>query len=231
MSTARCATSSSAPSGVDFEAWLARQAPGGRQTALAWWEDPAYNGAAQPVVGICWHEARACCAWLSAQIRQILRLCHAALCKCGQRTLAEPDMIGFAAAKDRKSNATFGSVFDSVGLSQSPISHQEVLGAAIKPPKRTPSAACSPDRSRWRRLFGLQARVIPDERGSSCLILFWRLPGPTRRCAGRTRPPVRAGRLDPTEDRSPPALPLPPPTAVAGAQGRCGVAGTAVMDR
>ena len=68
-------------------------------------------------------------------------------------------------AKDRKSNATFGSIFDSGGLSQSPISHQEVLGAAIKLPQRTPSAACSPDRSRGRRLFGLQARVIPDERG------------------------------------------------------------------
>ncbi len=88
-------------------------------------------------------EVRAYCAWLSAQIRQILRLCHAALCKCGQRTLAETDLIGFAAAKDRKSNATFGSVFDSGGLSQSPISHQEVLGAAVDQQYRPTGAACS----------------------------------------------------------------------------------------
>ena len=63
-----------------------------------------------------------------------------------------------------KSNTTFGSIFDSRGLSQSLISHQEVLGAAIKLPYRTPGPACSRDRSRWRRLSGLQARVIPDER-------------------------------------------------------------------
>ena len=40
---------------------------------------------------------------------------------------------------DRKSNATFGSILDSGGLSQSPISHQEVLGAARKLPQRTQS--------------------------------------------------------------------------------------------
>jgi len=39
--------------------------------------------------------------------------------------------------KDRKSNATFGSIFDSGGLSQSPISHQEVPGAFIKLPYRS----------------------------------------------------------------------------------------------
>ena len=79
--------------------------------------------------------------------------------------------------KDRKSNAAFGSIFDAGGLSQSPISHQEVLGAAIQPPQRTPRAACSPDRGRWRRLFGLQARFLPDERW---LIVSHLVLAPTR---------------------------------------------------
>ena len=62
--------------------------------------------------------------------------------------------------KDRKSNATSGSIFDSGSLSQTPISCQEVLGAAIKLPYRspgtacsTPGTACSRERSRWRRLI------------------------------------------------------------------------------
>jgi hypothetical protein len=104
--------------------------------------------------------------------------------------------------KDRKSNAAFGNIFDSGGLSQSPISHQEVLGADIKPPQRTPPAlpivrigAAGGDFSGYRHESSLTSG------GSSCLILFWPLPGPTRRCADRTRSPVRAGLTHPNEDR------------------------------
>ena len=46
---------------------------GGRGSPLAW-DDPAYNHPAQPVVGICWYEARAYCAWLSAQTGYAYRL-------------------------------------------------------------------------------------------------------------------------------------------------------------
>ena len=38
------------------------------------WNDPAYNDALQPVVGVCWHEARAYCAWLSVQTGELWRL-------------------------------------------------------------------------------------------------------------------------------------------------------------
>jgi hypothetical protein len=48
--------------------------PAGRQTQPAFWNDPAYNDPSQPVVGICWHEARAYCAWLSAQRAELWRL-------------------------------------------------------------------------------------------------------------------------------------------------------------
>ncbi len=40
------------------------------------WQDVAFNAAMQPVVGVCWHEARAYCAWLSAAGENCYRLPH-----------------------------------------------------------------------------------------------------------------------------------------------------------
>jgi formylglycine-generating enzyme required for sulfatase activity len=57
-----------------FEALLDGWYPSGRQTQPAYWRDALFNGASQPVVGICWHEARAYCAWLAAQTGRPFRL-------------------------------------------------------------------------------------------------------------------------------------------------------------
>jgi formylglycine-generating enzyme required for sulfatase activity len=57
-----------------FEALLDDWYPAGRQTQPAYWNDEAFNNPAQPVVGICWYEARAYCAWLSAQTERVIRL-------------------------------------------------------------------------------------------------------------------------------------------------------------
>ena len=58
----------------EFEALLDQEFPTGRQTKPAFWNNDAFNNPAQPVVGICWYEARAYCAWLSAQTGRTFRL-------------------------------------------------------------------------------------------------------------------------------------------------------------
>jgi formylglycine-generating enzyme required for sulfatase activity len=40
-----------------------------RPTQPRFWDDPRYNNPSQPAVGVCWFEATAYCAWLTAQFR------------------------------------------------------------------------------------------------------------------------------------------------------------------
>ena len=58
----------------EFETLLEEWYPPGRQTQPRLWNDASYNNLAQPVVGVCWHEARAYCAWISAQTGLSYRL-------------------------------------------------------------------------------------------------------------------------------------------------------------
>jgi formylglycine-generating enzyme required for sulfatase activity len=57
-----------------FDELLDSNYPPGRKTEPSYWQDSSYNAAAQPVVGICWYEAQAYCAWLSAQTGDRYRL-------------------------------------------------------------------------------------------------------------------------------------------------------------
>jgi formylglycine-generating enzyme required for sulfatase activity len=45
-----------------------------RRTEPTFWRDERYNRPSQPVVGVCWYEARAYCNWLSAQTGLMVRL-------------------------------------------------------------------------------------------------------------------------------------------------------------
>lgn len=63
-----------AMSATELEAHLSEIYPGGRLKEPHFWAEERFNNPAQPVVGICWHEARAYCHWLSAQLGQAVRL-------------------------------------------------------------------------------------------------------------------------------------------------------------
>ena len=58
-----------------FESWLLSRFPDvERYTRPLFFDNSAFNAPLQPVVGVCWHEARAYCAWLSAQTARTYRL-------------------------------------------------------------------------------------------------------------------------------------------------------------
>jgi formylglycine-generating enzyme required for sulfatase activity len=57
-----------------FEAMLKQRFPDQQFTYPKYWKDSAFNVPSQPVVGVCWFEAQAYCAWLSSQTSQPFRL-------------------------------------------------------------------------------------------------------------------------------------------------------------
>jgi formylglycine-generating enzyme required for sulfatase activity len=59
---------------AEFEVIMGQWYSTGCQTQPANWNDDGYNHPSQPVVGICWYEARAYCAWLSSRTGHDFRL-------------------------------------------------------------------------------------------------------------------------------------------------------------
>lgn len=59
---------------AEFEVHLQRLYPGGKLREPAFWRDRVRNNPSQPVVGVCWFEARAYGNWLSAESGETFRL-------------------------------------------------------------------------------------------------------------------------------------------------------------
>ena len=94
-----------------LEAFLEQRYPPGRKTDPAFWNDPAYNSPAQPVVGVCWHEVRAYCAWLSAQTGQCFRLPTEAEWEAAAVGPSRRAWLGLGVAKTRA--YPWGGAFDT----------------------------------------------------------------------------------------------------------------------
>jgi formylglycine-generating enzyme required for sulfatase activity len=93
-------------SNEEFEAWLDEKFPEGEvYRRPRFWDDPNFNNSSQPVVGICWHEARAYCAWLSAQTGASFRLPTEAEWEASARGPSSPSSGGRVYA--------YGGTFDA----------------------------------------------------------------------------------------------------------------------
>ncbi|MFC9961927.1 SUMF1/EgtB/PvdO family nonheme iron enzyme [Streptomyces nigra] len=98
-----------------LEEWLAEQFPKGtRYLHPKFWSDSELNSPSQPVVGISWYEARAYCAWLSAQSDSNFRLASEAEWEIAARVTGsgissltdEADWLGRANTVETRINST-----------------------------------------------------------------------------------------------------------------------------
>jgi formylglycine-generating enzyme required for sulfatase activity len=95
---------------VGFEAAMEAHWSPKRETEPQYWLDARFNRPTQPVVGVCWYEARAYCAWLAAQSGLNVRLpteveWEAAARGLGARAYAYGDAFDVLAANTQETHA------------------------------------------------------------------------------------------------------------------------------
>jgi formylglycine-generating enzyme required for sulfatase activity len=113
-----------------FEALLKVYCPDQRFDLPEFWSDAKYNAPNQPVVGVCWFEARAYCAWLSAQTGQHYRL---------------PTEAEWEAAAGGKAGRRYpwGEAFDATGCNSIEVRLRRVTPVGVFPEADTPPSSAS----------------------------------------------------------------------------------------
>ena len=124
---------------AEFERVLNGWYPGGRQTRPDSWNNDAFNAEAQPVVGICWHEARAYCAWLTAQTGQ------------RDRSFRLPTEVEWEAAARGKSGRAFayGDRFDASRCNAFETHVRRTTPVDVFPGGRTPEGVADLTGNVW----------------------------------------------------------------------------------
>ncbi|MDS4042072.1 MAG: SUMF1/EgtB/PvdO family nonheme iron enzyme, partial [Candidatus Competibacter sp.] len=178
----------------EFEALLERWYPPGRQTQPAYWNDEAFDNPAQPVVGISWFEARAYCAWLSAQTGQPFRL----------PTEAEWE----AAARGRTGRRyAYGDAFDASRCNAFETHVRRTTPVGVFPGGATPEGLVDMTGNTWdwtSSLYQPYPYLAADGREDPAGGARWRLEQPPDQRARRL-PQLRRARR-----------PLQPPRVSAG---------------
>jgi formylglycine-generating enzyme required for sulfatase activity len=135
-----------------FERVLEEYCKPSRRTAPAYWEDRRYNRMAQPVVGVCWYEARAYCNWLSAQTRLDVRM----------PTEAEWE----ASARACEARAyPWGSEFDRLKANTNETHVRRTTPTGVFPQGDTPEGVCdlAGNVATWTSsLYGEWTRDLPE---------------------------------------------------------------------
>ncbi|MCB0217336.1 MAG: SUMF1/EgtB/PvdO family nonheme iron enzyme [Caldilineae bacterium] len=118
-----------AMSAEELDAHLVELYPGGRHTEPACWRDVRFNRPAQPVVGVCWYEARAYLRWLSEQSRLAFRL---------------PTEVEWEAAARGTAGRcyAYGDVFDRLRCNMAETHIRQTTPVGVFPGGDTPEGVC-----------------------------------------------------------------------------------------
>jgi len=107
-----------------------------RRAQPAFWHDERCNRPAQPVVGVCWYEARAYCNWLSAQTGLAIRL---------------PTEVEWeAAARSREARAfPWGDQFDRLKANTNETHVRTTTPVGVFPAGDAPEGVCDMAGNTW----------------------------------------------------------------------------------
>ena len=123
--------------------------PADKHEFPASWTDSAFNNPAQPVVGVCWYEGRAYCAWLSAQ--------------CGLTVTLPAEPEWEAAARGLEGRVySFGAAFDSANANTFESHIRRTTPVGVYPSGQTPEGVSDLCGNVWEWTRSLWGRTGTD---------------------------------------------------------------------